>query len=310
MPAKQVAPGLGNFATYTHPDDAINATKLIRAVAQHNLDAFVDLFPQVRSSTHVFQSACRSVESSRGTGSVEVQVDEVVNDSVEIIYQITRMVRDKKQRVIEHPKAMTLAFDKALERIDVRQLEDYDALRGLEDAIRSHFKANTKTVHGQKIRNAVRDVILRIGGQNVRRKAGGLYFVPQEWTSDRGREETLPILDSLADLLHTLYGDRGDFYVIPAPDTDYMREMVGKHFQINALRESGDVLERAVQRVRAGKSTRGVRSDFKVNLINDYRRLAGALDQFEQMVGVERTEIEANLNDIAQAINDLDSLDD
>lgn len=311
MPArKAIHDDIGCYATYTHPDDEVNGSKLIRKVAEHHLDAFVDLFPQTRSATHVFQSACRSVAARRGHADVEVKVDEVVNTSSECVYQITRMVRDRKDKTIEHPKAMTLALDKAREVIEVRQLEDYNSLRSLEEAVRDNFKANTKTVHGQKIRNAIRDTILRIGGQNIRRKAGGLYFVPSEWRSDRGVEPTEPILDSLADLLFDLYGDRGDFYTIPCPDNEKMRSIVAKHFQINARKESEEVRDRAVQRVRAGKGTRGVRADFVANLVNDYRRLSGALDQFDSMVGVERADIEANLKDIEQALTALDTLDD
>ena len=146
---------LGKLVTSSLTDDFIPGPHLVRTWAKHGLDV-TDL-PDQRSSLHNFQSACRSVETRRKAGGgVEVKVDEVVNDSRECVYQITRMVRDKALKVIEHPKAMTIAFDKKLETLSVRELEDYDVLRQLEDDVRTHYAKNAKAIPGQKIRNSVR----------------------------------------------------------------------------------------------------------------------------------------------------------
>lgn len=306
-------PLLGNIAMFTLPDEPQSGTKLVRAWSAHGLP--LDFLPDKRTGTDVFRSAARSVETRRHTGQtkrVEVKVDEVLHNAKECVYQITHLVRDEANAIIEHPKAMTLAFDKALGDFTVRELEDYDTLRGLEDAIRSHFKANTKTVPPKAIRGAVRELLLSIGAQNLRRKSGGVYFVPIDYLpTDQGhsrkRQPTEPILDGLTEALTELFGERADFYTIPLVNDEGAREMVAKHFTLNVSEQSTELLEKIVNRVRAGKG-RTVRADLVANLWNDRRRIAGAIDEFTTLVDVERSSLDANLRDIDNAIAELQEL--
>lgn len=302
-------PILGNLVTYTLKDDPIPGPKLVRAAGQHGLD--VDLLPEKRTGADVFRSACRSVESRRSNGvEVEIKVDEVLHNSAEVVYQVTRMVRDRAQKVIEHPKAMTIAYDKVADQIDVRELEDYDALSGLEDDIRKHYKANTKTVPSSKVRNFIRDVIHTLGGQNLRRKSGGLYFVPGEHRDAKGKPQpTAPTLDGLIGFVDELYGEDGDFYKIPLVGDEGAREMVRKHFMLNIREEARVTMERAVQRVRTGKG-RGVRADFVANLWNERRRIAGAIDEFDALVNVERSSVSEDLRALDDALQELQDLAD
>lgn len=305
---------LGKLVTYSMPDDFVNGPKLVRTWAKHGLD--VNDLPDQRAGFHIFQSACRSVESRRHNGgAVEIHVDEVKHDSVECVYQITRMERDKTREVIEHRKSMTLKFDKALDTISVVELDDYDALRGLEESVRQHYAKNAKKIPGQKIRNSVRETLLKLGAQNLRRKAGGLYFVPREFQIAGGngrvtKRETLPFLEGLGNVLEELYGERGDFYTIPLIDNDGAKKMVAKHFAINVNERSRETMERAVQRVRQGKGERGVRSDLLASLWNERRKLHGAIETFEQLVDIERGEIDKNLRDLDAALEDLQKLAD
>ena len=304
---------LGKLVTYSMTDDFISGTTLVRCWAKHGLDP--NDLPDVRSGLHNFQSACRSVETRRRNGAgVEVKVDEVVNDATECVYQVTRMVRDKTLKVIEHPKAMTIAFDKKLETIAVRELEDYQTLRGLEDAIRTHFSKNAKAIPGQKIRNTVRSTLLKIGAQNLRRKAGGLYFVPHQYSvaapgGGTQMTDTQPTLDGLAGVFEDLYGHRGDFWTMPLLDSADAQKMVAKHFAINVASASEELLTEAVNRVRAGKG-RGVQPQLRARLWNERRKLGGQIQQFEKMVSLEKDEIEKNLRDLDRALQDLDDLAD
>jgi hypothetical protein len=304
---------LGKLVTYSMTDDFIPGTKLVRCWAKHGLDP-TDL-PDVRSGLHNFQSACRSVETRRRNGAgVEVKVDEVVNNNTECVYQVTRMVRDKTLKVIEHPKAMTVAFDKKLETITVRELEDYNTLRQLEDAIRTHFQKNAKAIPGQKIRNSVRSTLLKVGAQNLRRKAGGLYFVPHQYSvagpaGGTKMADTQPTLDGLAGVFEELYGHRGDFWTMPLLDSADAQKMVAKHFAINVAAASEDLLLEAVNRVRAGKG-RGVQPQLRTRLWNERRKLGGQIEQFSKMVALERADIEQNLRDLDKALAELDDLAD
>lgn len=306
---------LGKLVTYSMTDEPKNGPTLVRSWAKHGLD--VNDLPDQRSGLHIFQSACRSVETRRkgGTG-VEIKVDEVVNDAAECVYQITRMVRDKGEKVIEHPKAMTIAFDKKFDTISVRQLEDYNVLRGLEEQIREHYAKHGKAIPGQKIRNSVRSTLLNIGAQNVRRKAGGLYFVPKQYrvmkVSGQGMEliDTMPVLVGLKGVIEELYGERGDFYTIPLIDDESSQKMVSKHFSINVNTALRETMERAVQRVRQGKGERGVRQELITSLYGERRRLAAAVNQFQQIVTLEGDDIAANLRDLDTALDELQRLAD
>lgn len=313
--SKSAAKGLtilGNIGMFTLPDEPLSGTKIVRSWNAHGLP--IDFLPDKREAWHVFMSACRSVETRRrgSNGSVkrvEVKVDEVLHNGRECVYQITRLVRDEQNAVIEWPKAMTLAFEKSSEDIHVRELEDYDALRGLEDAIRTHFKANTKTVPPKAIRGAVRELLLSLGAQNLRRKAGGVYFIPVEYlpAGQRKKAPTEPILTGLTESLAELYGDRADFYTIPLVNDEGAREMVRKHFTLNVSAQSEELLQTVVNRVRAGKG-RTVRADLIANLWNERRKISGAIDEFTSLVDLERGDLDKNLRDIDAAIAELQDL--
>ena len=230
----------------------------------------------------------------------------------ECVYQITRMVRDRAEKLIDHPKAMTVAFDKGTQQLTVRELEDFDALSGIEDSIRKHLADNEKRIPGQKLRNAIRDKIVELGGQNLRRKAGGLYFVPRTHRVRTGANQveeqaTAPVLDSIKGFLADVYGDRADFYIIPLVGDEGQRAMVRKHFTLNVNTELEEMTLRALNRVR-NPGERGVRQEMIDGLWNDRRRIMHAIEDFERLVGAEKSDIDTNLramNDALVALEDF-----
>lgn len=306
---------LGRLATYTLPDEPISGAKLVRLWGKHELD--LELLPEARQPVHVFQSACASVKTRRGVANgagarTEITADEVHNNGGKCDYQITVKVWDQAARVIEYEKALRATFDKRTSEISFDDLGYADPrLAQIEREIRRHFEANAKTVPGQKVRNAVRAALLANGAQNLRRKAGGLYFVPAEWRENGEAKPTKNVLDGLKSVLREAYGEaRADFYTIPLMQDDEMRQMVAKHFSLNVKERSEELVTRAVARVRQGKGERNVRSDMLANMYSDRRKLAGSIQQFEQLVDLERGEVEANLRDVDEALQKLQDLAD
>lgn len=304
---------IGRLAMFTLPNEERNGADLVRAWAKHGLDAG-DL-PEARQPVHIFQSACASVRSRRGVSNghdakVEVRSDEVSNTPGECSYQITVAVWDLSRKMIEHEKAMRVRFDKYTSALEFDELDSYDATMGkVEKEIRAHFKKNAKTVPGQKVRNAVRLTLLKVGAQNMRRKAGGVYFVPVRWQPNGQQEPTKPTLDGLAGVLDELYGDRADFHTVPLVSSDAQKAMVRKHFALNVAERSEELAQKAFQRVRQGKG-RGVRNDLLTNLYNERRKLHGSIEQFDDLVGVERKQLAENLGDLDSALAELQELAD
>lgn len=304
---------LGRLATYTLPDDPRSGTKLLRSWAKHGLD--VDDLPEARQPVHVFQSACASVrERDRRNGGgrrTQINADEVENTTARCSYVIGVKVWDLANRSIEYDRGMRVCFDKHTSEITVEPLDGWDdKLRSVEGSIREDFEANAKTVPGQKIRNAVRAQVLKIGGQNLRRKAGGLYFVPKEYTDGDRAKPTLPVLEGLAGVLADLYGEDADFYMIRMAGDEGERAMVRKHFVINANSQASELAAKAINRVRAGKGQRAVREELVTNLWNERRKLMGAVEQYRELVGLEMQDIEGNLRDLDDALAQLQEFAD
>lgn len=303
---------LGRLATYTLPDEPLNGALVVETFARHGLD--VNYLPEARQPVHIFQSACAVVRSRRPGDSnrarQEIAADEVDNNGT-CAYQITVRTWDRANRTIEHEKAMRVVFDKATSDISFDHLDAYDRTMGaIEKTIRADFRKNAKTVPGQKIRNAIRAMLIDLGAQNLRRKAGGLYFVPKEWRNGNSKPApTQPVLVGLKAALEDLYGGgRADFYTIALMGEEEEREMVRKHFALNANLQIDELTEKVVNRVRAGKGDRGVRQELLTNVFNERRSIAGAIKQFEELVDVELSEFKGALEMLDQSINDLNQL--
>lgn len=307
---------LGRLATYTLPDEPVNGAKLVRSWAKHGLD--VDDLPEARQPVHVFQSACASVKTRRASNGhgerTEITADEVHNNGGSMgscIYQITVKVWEAGKNTVEYEKALRVTFDKRDSSITFDDLGYQDVrLSEIEDAIQKHFDANAKTVPGQKVRNAIRAKLMNIGAQNIRRKAGGLYFVPAEYPANAKMLPTKPILDGLAAVLEELYRERGDFYMIPLVNDEGQRQMVRKHFVLNVNEKAEELAYKAIQRVRQGRGERGVRADLIANLHNERRRLAHAVTQFDNLVTLEQADVADKLSLLDDALEKLQDLAD
>lgn len=296
---------LGHVAMFTLPEEPVKGTKLVRAWNAAGLD--LDVIPRQRSGADIFRSACRSVESKRGTNGhtgIEIKVDEVpLRGGTEVLYQITRVNRDGELRQVDHPKGMVLRYDVATEDITVEtEFEEYAPLRSLEDDVRKHFAKNAKT--SSKVRNAIREVLYNLGSTGLRGKAGGVYFVP---IKDAKGNDTLPVLRGLQKVLADLWGDRADLYLIPLISDDEANDMVAKHFAMSIAEQTREVTELALQRVRLGKA-RAPRKDLLANLHNKRRQLAGAIKQYEALVSLETDSISDNMEALDSAIEKLHEL--
>lgn len=287
----------GYVTMFTVPDDPVGATKLMRTFALLDLDT--DLLPPTRKAVNVFQAACRSVEEKgrNGSGGAEIVVDELMETPGESVYQITRRIRDRENRVIDHPKAMRVTFGKGTEDLVFEPLEasHYAALSGLEDAIRTYYDKNSTKVPGYKVRAVVRTYMTVLGATNLRRKAGGVYFVPASGKAT---------LDGITEALHTLYGEKADLHTIPLVNDEGAREMIQKHFTINAS-ERIDALMAKIAESLGGPRHRAIRADFVGNVAEERRAIATLKEQYQDLLKSELTEINSKVEDLDEQMEAL-----
>ena len=308
---------LGRLTTFSMPDKPVNGSKLIRWWANAGLD--MAWLPDVtRQPVHVFQRACGSVKRRRAEGALartEIAADEVFNNGT-CVYQITVKVWDEAGRTIEHEKALRVTFDKdptnAEITFDHLGYED-PMLDKVERDIREHFDRHAKDVMGQKLRKSIVKALAACGAQNLRGKAGGLYFVPTEWRVN-GDKPTLtkPTLDGLKQVLANAYPDEdyADLYSWPLINDQYAQEMVQKHFTLNVRSEAQEIMLEVVERNRQMKSGKGrrVREDAMANYYNKLRKLKGAHDQFRELVALEQTGVQQDIELLEKSLSELADL--
>lgn len=289
----------GYVTMFTIPDDSVGGTKLLRTWAAYDLNT--DLLPPARRGADVFAGACRSVEDSgsrrSGSNRIVVTVDPVMETPSESVYQVGRRVVDHAERVVEHEKAMRVTYNKATEEMtfDPLDMAHYADLAGLEDSIRKWYDKNATTVPGYKVRGAVRSYMGLLGATNLRRKAGGVYFVPAE-----GKET----LDNLAQALDHLYGEASDLHTIPLVNDEGAREMVAKHFEINATQQIDELLAKITKTLH-GTRERAIRKDFLGNVAEERRRISALRDRYRDLLQSELHGLASRMEDLDEQIEQL-----
>lgn len=299
---------LGTITIFTVPDKPVKGSKLTRLWASEGLDPA--LIPESRQPVHVFQGACREVATKRGgaVGSnghrTEVKVDEVYENGDECVYQITRLVRDAANQVIDHPKAMTLVFDKALAQAEIdggkadpitctpRDPESYGQLKGLEDRVRQDYHRNLSNVPGQKVRNATRDYMTLLGATPMR-KSGGVYFVPIAGYQT---------LQSIERVLDKLYGDDARFDTYPMMSTSSARDKLRDHHAVHVVEDAEALMARIVNRLKDGGT---IRKDFSTNILQARRELGARRKQYVELLGTETEKVNDHLEILDEQVEKL-----
>jgi hypothetical protein len=114
----------------------------------------------------------------------------VVETPRDCVFQVSTTVRDLDENVIEYPKALRVIFNKETEDIRFNPLGGVKRSEVLEvmDAIEAFYEANASKVTGAKVRGIVRNYLKEepdeqrgvdgLSGENLRGRAGGIYFIP------------------------------------------------------------------------------------------------------------------------------------
>lgn len=282
---------IGFYSLFTIPNQPVSASKLNRLWISEGLPPH--LIPRERESKHNFMAACRSIETRSRTTDAntnrrkEIEVDPVTENATRVVYQVTALVRDKLNEVIEHPKAMRVVFDKATEKIDSMPLDkntglDDEDLKTLAARIQEFFDGHTTKVPGERVRAGVRKLMDELGATNVRRKAGGVYFVPKDGKSS---------LDGLANVFEGLWGEDAELHLIFAANAEGERELVERRFNVNVSEAIEDMMARVKEALTGGEEgQRKMRKDAVGNLLQQRKVLGENRERYSELLGTELEE--------------------
>jgi len=286
---------LGFIVWFSVPDENVSLRRLRRIWQLAGLDP--SPLPKDQKAVNVFKRAIRELEGRVNEAGVitETTVADVLENEQDVIYQISRVVRDLDEQVVEYPKAMRVVFSKVTEDIHYKPLGGVTPAEVLPmmDAIQNYYDANTKTVTGAKVRTLVRNYIkndsdeqanlVGLAGENMRGKAGGVYFVFAKHKAG---------LDSLAEMLDELYaGSRAYLYTVPMADGASERELIRRHHTANTLADIKEAMADAAKLIRADRD-RGVRSNVADHHWARLQRLRTRAAHYALLLKDEEAEIE------------------
>jgi hypothetical protein len=296
----------GFFFWYSIQEGSTPLPRVRKAFRDNGLDEA--RLPTERRPEHVFQEACRKVEGVVSNGHrVETRVEQVMRDTYTLIYQITRHVQDKANRVIEHPKALRVIFrfdDNTLTFEPLDGSSD-DDVQPLVDQITEHYEKASTQVPGSKLRTVVRHYVEAAGAENMRGTSGGVYFLAKTnaipaWSKLAGYHGDAvnggEFIQRIRMMLEDIYGTAPNFHSIPCIDDEGQREFLRRKFIENCTEDLKTFRDECVELVRdKDKRERGYRSDKVTSMVNRRKELDMRRAKFAEILGETLEELEQDM---------------
>jgi hypothetical protein len=302
---------LGYLTWFSVPDEQVSLRTLKVKWGLAGLEP--EVLPKDTKEINAFKRAMRLQEGRRKvengvTTIVETTVAVVDETARDCVYQISRLVRNLDERVIDYPKAAKVTFNKMAEHAE-DQLT-FRTLGGVPRAdmipvfeeIEAEYTNSSSKVTGAKVRTLVRNYLrttpferattdskgnrvvkrlIGLGGENLRGKAGGIYFVPAKYRDQ---------LDSLSELLDELYKGRAYLHFVPLADGASEREIVRRHHIANAKQEYREAIAEA-RVILNNDSGRAPRGDLVANQFARMERLRRQASDYKAILQDESDDI-------------------
>lgn len=260
-------PALGYIVWFSVPDEDASLRRVRRVWQLSGLDPKV--LPKETSDINAFKRAVRQEEGriklDDGTV-IETDVRDIPTNDATITYQVSRVVKDSDEKIVSYPKALRVWYNKQLNTIDFKPLGEVPRRQVLPmmESIQRRFEENGKSITGAKVRGLVRSFIkddddeqagiVGLAGENMRGKAGGVYFVLAKFADQ---------LEGLADFLSELYPNgRAYLYTVPMADGASEREMIRRQHASNSIAEIESAIGEARELLRDDRQ-RQVRDNVK-----------------------------------------------
>jgi hypothetical protein len=284
---------LGFLTWFSVPDEAVGLRRLKQMLAVHGLPP--SLAPKDTKAINTFKRAMREQEGKhRDNGhTVEIAVAQVVETPDDCVYQISKMVRDLDDRVVDYPKAMRVIFNKTTEDIRFNPLGGVSRAEVVEmmEAIQDFYDKNSSRVTGAKVRGIIRNYLKEepdeqrnvegLSGENLRGKAGGIYFVPEQHADQ---------LRALSEMLAELYSGRGYLHAVPLADSATEREIIRRHHLANTRQEMKEAIA-DVKGLLSSDRQRNPRGDVIAHHWSKYHALIRRTGKYANLLKDEQDEI-------------------
>lgn len=287
---------LGYLTWFSVPDESVGLRKLKTSLAMAGLPP--TLAPKDTKAINTFKRAMREQEGRKRAEDgtiVDTDVVQISESADDCVYQVSVVVRDLNEKVVEYPKAVRVIFLKATEEIDFNLLDkDVPRLQslGIMDAITDFYDKNSSKVTGARVRSVVRNYIRNeydekrgvegLSGENLRGKAGGIYFVPAKHFEQ---------VSALSEMLQDLYKGRAYLHAIPLADSASERELVRRHHVANTRDDIKEAMGQVRELLRAERD-RAPRSDVVANHWSKFRALQRRAAEYKAILGDEQEEID------------------
>jgi hypothetical protein len=304
---------LGYICWFSVPDETVGLRRVKRIWGLSGLPT--EVLPKDQRAVNAFKRAVREQERL-GTftepGSMvrtETDVRDVVETEEDVVYQISRVVRDRNEREVDYPKALRVWFNKQTEDMSFKPLGGVsraDVLPIME-SIQALFDANAKSITGAKVRTLVRQYIkddddegtgmVGLSGENLRGKAGGVYFVLAKHAEK---------LEGIAEFLNELYEPHGRayLYTVPLADSKSEREMIRAAHSANLLAEMESAMSGAAALLREGRD-RSIRTNVAQHHWNRLQRFKRRAAEYATALREEQDDVTEHLRLLHKQLDKL-----
>lgn len=290
---------LGHIIWFSVPDEGVSLNRLKKRWGLAGLE--LGVLPKDPKAVDAFKRAVREQEGRKvhGDRTVETDVRDVLENAEDVIYQVSRVVRDAQERLVEYPKALRVWYSKVTADIQGKKLGDTPTREALDmlNEIQEAFEKNGKQITGAKVRSLVRSYIkedtdeqagtIGLSGENLRGKAGGVYFVLDKFTPD---------LEKLAEFLEELYTPKGRAYMhmVPLADGASERELIRRHHVTNCMDEMQEAIGEVRELLREDRE-RGVRSNVAAHHWSKLQRFRRRAAAYNEALHEEQEELNTHL---------------